>query len=525
MNDQPTKSKWHVPFDSPLSDEPARRKREKVLRVAIYVAIAAAMIVPTIQFQAQTHRNLRRSAKFDAKHPDWTPAVAQAVGLRRPKAHKGAIGRWSKAVRKFWAGENIYLSHEEVAELEALDTNPNSPKRTRLHPNMPFVIILLTPFAYVPPELAAIMWNVLKLLSLVASIWMVADLAGHGRRRVVDWVIALGLAWSLLMFADDFLHGNTNTFVLAAVVCHLWLFRRGKDWLAGLPLALAICIKMTPAIFVLYWLYQRNWKLLAGTAIAMVLLAVILPAAIIGPSHYATLTQSWLDNLIIPGLVKGAWYPIHINQSISGVFSRYFFAEGNPNGNLFWSPDDTLYEKQTEFAWITLVSLSESTVKMLVKLSQLAVVVAVGWAIGWRKLPRDDGRRLLHYGLVVTALLLLNQRTWEHHATVLLIAGVAIWQAVAFGKFSRAVRIVAMAIMLATGCVLFFTTSDMVEMVAKLLGCTDDQGEITADVVKAYGPMFYHLVGLLVVGVLLSVVLRRCKDDVPYATERQKLSG
>ena len=79
--------------------------------------------------------------------------------------------------------------------------------------------------------------------------------------------------------------------------------------------------------------------------------------------------------------------------------------------------------------------------------------------------------------------------------------------------------------MLTAGGVLFFTKSGVVESVARLFGQTEDQADISTDVVKAYGPLFYHLLGLLAVGVLLSVVLRRCKEQTPYAAERQKLSG
>ena len=518
MTDKSPTSRWSLPYETPLTDAPKKRTVQIVLRVAAYIVLVGALITPVVQFQIQTRRNLRRAMRFDSKHPGWTGQDAAGRKLKRPKGHKGAIGRWRKAVRPFWAGENIYRKQEELSGGADAPSDPRKP-RVWLHPNMPFVVILLTPFAHLSVEEMAICWSILKLIVLAASLLMVARLAGHTNRRIPDWVLALGAAWSILMMADDTLHGNTNVFVLGAVVFHLWCYRRGRDWLAGIPLALAICVKMTPAIFLLYWAYQRNWKLLAGTAVALMVFAVIIPAAAVGPDHYATLMQSWGENLILPGLIKGAWYPIHINQSISGVFSRYFL--DGQNGDIFWNPDDNPYSMQDESGWITLVALSPGTVKMLIRAAQVAVVALLGWAIGWRKLPRDDGRRMLHYGLVVIAMLLLNQRMWDHHATVLLIADVAIWEAVAFGRFSRRVRAGALGLMLATGVVLFSTKSGVVEAVGKLFGKSSDHAETLSDVVKAYGPMFYHLVLLLAAGVLLAVVLR--KSDPPYAGERQKL--
>jgi len=516
MNSKPPKLKRLLPWDTPICIEPAKRLRQRLLRIAVYVAFAGALIVPVIQFQTGMMRNVRKAAEFDQKHPDWTPAVAAQGGPRRPKASKGAIGRWSNAVRAFWAGDNIYLTHEQSCAA-------GRARGIRLHPNMPFVVILLSAVGYLPPSVMAMLWSLLKVATVIAALWMMAEIARDPDKPVPDWVMALGLGWSLLMITDDILHGNTNVFVLGVIVLHLWLFRRGRDVWSGVALALAICLKMTPAIFLLYWLYQRNWRLLVGATVGLGVMAIVIPVAAIGPDHYGVLMHSWLSNLIVPGLLEGAWYPIHINQSISGVFSRYFLPEGNPNGNIYWNPDDNPYAFQEEFRWISVAALSPGSVKMLLRICQAAVVVLIGWAVGLRKLPRDDGRRALHYGLVVIAMLLLNQRTWEHHGVVMLIAGVATWRAIAFGRFSRCMRAWALALTLAAGLVFWAGASDLVESVGKLLGKTSQEAEVLSDLVKAYGPMFYYLMLLLAAGVMMSVALR--KGPNVYAEQRQKLFG
>ena len=130
---------------------------------------------------------------------------------------------------------------------------------------------------------------------------------------------------------------------------------------------------------------------------------------------------------------------------------------------------------------------------------------------------------MLHYGLVVTALLLLNQRTWGHHATLLLIADVGIWQGVGFGRMTRSARAWALGFMISGAVVIFSTTSGAIKGMGELLGQTPEQADILSDVVTAYGPMFFHFVFLLGTGVLLSVILRGSQP--PYAVERQKLLG
>ena len=161
------------------------------------------------------------------------------------------------------------------------------------------------------------------------------------------------------------------------------------------------------------------------------------------------------------------------------------------------------------------------TVKWLIRLCQAGLVVFLAWAIGWRKLPRDDGRRLLHYGLIATAWLLLNQRTWDHHAGVLLIAYVAIWQAIGFGWMPRYLRATALAVMLAAALLLIASHADLADGLARLAGRSEEAAERFADYVEAYGPLFYHMLLVLVVGGMLSVSLR--KIEPPYAAERQTL--
>ena len=397
------KPKWSLPYSSPLPADPKAGKRTQILRTCIYIALLAAIVFPILQFQRKTLKNLSVAAKFDKNNPDWTPAIARAGGPKRPKGHAGAIGRWRKAVRDFWSGEKIYLSGPlDRHNLDPPDRNiPVS-----LHPNMPFVLILMSPFAYMPVGIMVLSWNLLKFAVLIATVLMTARIIAHKDRLPDDWVLALGLGWSVLFIIGDIQHGNTNVFVLGAVVLHLWAYRKNRDWLSGGALGLAVCLKMTPAIFIIYWAYQRNWKLLVATAIALLIFAIIIPAVAVGPQHYAVLTETWVDNLIVPGLIKGSWYPIHINQSLGGVLSRYFLS--GPDGNIFWNPDDNPYQFQKEFGQISRVTVSPSTLRFVIRIIQAGIVLLCGWAIGWRKLDRDDGRRALHYGMVVCVLLICN---------------------------------------------------------------------------------------------------------------------
>ncbi len=509
-----------------MSDPTSRNVHVRRLTAIGWVLLAAAFVVPVVQFQHGTRKALRRATAFDREHPDWNRLRGAARGLARPDADKGAIGRWRRAVRQFWRGRNIYaMIPPNSAEVDTQPVSaagePGDYGPAYMHPNTPLVLLLLTPFAYLPVEAMALAFNLLKLAAIAAAVAMTASLASHAGRRPPGWVLLLGVAWAAMPIIGDIQHGNTNTFVLALIVLHLWLFRRGREVACGLPLAVAICLKLTPALFLLYWLGQRKWKLTGAAAGWLLVVGAALPAAAMGPTRFARATRTWYENIIGPGLVDGSWYPEHINQSLSGVVSRYFL-DGR-EGDIYWGPDDDPHYLTDRHGWITVVPLPAAAAKALLRVAQLAVVALGAWAIGRRRLPRDDGRRALHYGLVVLGMMLLNQRTWDHHAAVVLPAAVAVWHAVAFGRVSRRVRIASLVLTLAAGVCVWVLRGGMFEALAKALGRPDASAERWGDYAQAAGPMFAYFALLYAAGVMLAVSLRGRED--PYAKERQRLGA
>lgn len=490
-------------------------------QVAVVVAVGAMLVAPVVQIQ---HRMLRNRARAEAYEARRQAGALTAKDRRKgpPKPHAGAINRWRPAVRAMWAGQNIYETSEEVARrLAEDDPTVDRDELGVLHPNMPAVVIALSPFAYLPVEWGGLIFSVLKALAAAWALWAAVRVCNHDGLRMADWVVALGVAFWGLLIVSDLQHANTNGFVLAAVVLHLWLARRGRSLAAGAALAGAICLKLTPALFLLYWLWQRQWRLLRGTLATLLLVMLVLPAVLLGPARAGELTATWGKNLILPGLVEGRWYPIHTNQSLPATLGRYLLA-GEPGGDLHWGSDDMPYEAVEDHAWIAPVNLGEQTVRWIIRGVQAVMMVVMAWAVGWRKLPPDDGRRGLHAAMVLSAMMLLNQRTWDHHAAVLLPALLACWYGVAFGRFgSRKLRGLVLGMLLASGLLLWASAGELVVAVGEATGMDEPAAERFRDIVDAYGPRCLSFLLLWGGAVVLAAAMRR--SDPPCATQRQTL--
>src|SRR5205823_7431226 len=74
----------------------------------------------------------------------------------------------------------------------------------------------------------------------------------------------------------------------------LWISRR--ELLGGISLGLAIALKCTPALFLLYFAWKRQWKM-AGVTLAAALLLTLAPLARMVPSSYALHMRTWLGSI------------------------------------------------------------------------------------------------------------------------------------------------------------------------------------------------------------------------------------
>jgi hypothetical protein len=444
--------------------------RWRFIRAGGWLLVILAPIALVAQFQSGTNRALKRIEK--------TPAT-QVSEQKPTKQHKGAIGRWRREILAYMQGTSIY----------GRETGSEG------HPNMPATAVLLYPVVALPVPAMALVWNLAKLAAIAGMICMAARVATPGGMRLPDWIVLIGILCAIQFYSADIQHGNTNVFVACAVIAHVWLFRAGRDLSAGLCLALAICLKVTPGLFVLYWLTQRQWRVLGGVAIGMTAL-LAMPFAFLDAGYYVETSKAWVNTILLPG-AAGAWYPTHINQSLHAMVARLF--TGGQTG-----------DATPESAWITLIDLGPAAARWILRVLQLALLLLSAWAIGFRRLARDDGRRALHYGLILTLMLLLNQRSWDHHAAYLLLATLAIVVATHFGLSGGTFR---KCCAIALGVLVFIEQVMPGDLLDKTFGSH------TADRIAAYGTTFWMFLGLWVLCLLHALKLKHLEP--PYAPQTE----
>ena len=127
----------------------------------------------------------------------------------------------------------------------------------------PLFAELLVPLALLPLPVAAYAWFLISAASIAftacASAGLATDKPGSseqqraGEPATLQAAIAGCAVLLVLRFVlDTFSLGQVNALVAALVVAHLYLYSRNRTMLSAVALVVAVSIKLTPALFVLY---------------------------------------------------------------------------------------------------------------------------------------------------------------------------------------------------------------------------------------------------------------------------------
>ena len=401
------------------------------LRLAFYAALAAIVVLMSVKY---------------------------AVKISKPgdggQLSRSAFLRWRELVNGVFRGENIYVGANE-------------------YPNPPIMAVLLRPFAALPPAVGALAWFYAKvLLAVLAAVWTFRLVAAEEptpqpppyREGEPDFSPSLqGGGWGVGLFTRDLAkaaaiilclppllgdlsHNNVNIFILFLVAGCLEAFRRRLDTLAGLTLALAVACKVTPLLFVAYFAWKRCGRVLGATLAGLVLWLAVVPGVTFGWDRNRELMTGWYALMIERPLLKGEVTTEHPNQAVTGFVYRLF--THSPSYIVYPDniPTPAEYHNLADIgrpaAWVI--------VKALTAAFALAVVVLCRWPVRGPTDARQGWRFAAECGLICLGMLLFSERTWKHHAVVLLLPLAALTYAVAVVELPRRVRGFAFGVLVAS---------------------------------------------------------------------------
>jgi hypothetical protein len=192
---------------------------------------------------------------------------------------------------------------------------------------------LLRPITLFDFDTARDVWRGLNLAFLAAGIGVIlialtrrplvpvpSDDAGADSPRsltVEAWAApaALGLMFLTLIYRpaiDALNYGQLDPVILLLLALTFALLRMGRGTWAGVPLGIAVGLKIYPVVMVLYLLWRREWRalgVLAATLVGWVLLGLVLTDPASTVTYFGTVlpssggTTAWIENQTLSGFV------------------------------------------------------------------------------------------------------------------------------------------------------------------------------------------------------------------------------
>lgn len=307
----------------------------------------------------------------------------------------------------------------------------------------PFAAILFTPLAWFPETLSFWLFTAVSFGSAGLVSFLFAKKLGltSASSQVVALITCL-FCWVLSPIFGNLVLGQINLILMGLITLGWWLSNtetpsRGKIWLAGICLGLAISIKIIPAGFCLLWLLTRKFKplLIAGlTFVATTAVSFL----IAGKEVFWYYTKVLFD-------VERPGFPSYIdNQSLRATLLR--LGLGSPTDKLSALQPGTFVWLGTVLLLLLLVSwlilrIHQPAYQLLCCAGLVLLICPVSWTFHWCWLlgavtimviefcAGSSGRKLIHLVgfvfllLIVFTLPLVGVTDWLTAVTGQLSAG------------------------------------------------------------------------------------------------------
>lgn len=209
-----------------------------------------------------------------------------------------------------------FTSYIYASALLAEQQNPYDPgavlKKKTDYPKPPFPYIypltaafLLTPFNYIPYQVSVVIWFIGGLISLLVTIHVLSNSASKDKsffhkRTGFPVFSALIILLLINIIQNNFLNGQINFVILLLLVLCYRSYAKGSSITAAFLLALAVSIKLTPALFLLYFLINREYKLVLFSLIFIPVL-ILLPYLAAGNKIWEFYFYYYSHFLVEPG--------------------------------------------------------------------------------------------------------------------------------------------------------------------------------------------------------------------------------
>lgn len=320
---------------------------------------------------------------------------------------------FARPARKVWHGNDYAVYHAAGRViLEGGDpyTAHSEDGRPYIYP--PTLAVLMAPISLLPERVGGLLWLVAKLLLLA---WCLRTLSRHlvPIVGVPAWgVPALALAVLYTIVDNELCNGQADLWVLGCIVYAFQAILRTRETRAGLAIALAAALKVTPLFLGLWLLRRRSVRGLVGLAAGLVLFLFVVPALAMGPARAWAANVDYVQFMVAPyaqGGVHEKTPPREMPGYSIRAASHRWLAEPQEEG-------------LGEDAGVHALTLSARTAEWIYRIVGVLLVLLTWLATRHRTDAHDAGGVLRELALFAATMVIVAPLSRVAHFVVLLPA-------------------------------------------------------------------------------------------------------
>ena len=281
--------------------------------------------------------------------------------------------------------------------------------RGRLDWYWPCVARFMTLLGWLPFRPAGYIWLGLNLVALTATLRLLGRHFSGLEPR--DWPVTqiLPLVLLALYWRWEFRLNQVDNFTLLLLVGSFATWQLGRRGIAGFWLGLAVLLKLTPLLLVLWFALKRQWRTVGAALLTVVLAGPVSDFIALRPDLALDAYRGWLRNAVTDGSARALilaqrerdWR----NQGLGAVLARWLHPT-NYNTHFDNDPVSQALVTSHEVRTMNIVDLPRPVVANLA----LAVSAASGLALVW--IARRPARGLSSWQLRCEWALFLLGMLW-----------------------------------------------------------------------------------------------------------------
>ncbi|RMF83622.1 MAG: DUF2029 domain-containing protein, partial [Planctomycetota bacterium] len=273
-----------------------------------------------------------------------------------------------------------------------------------------------------PYRRAGVLWLAINVLALFAILRLAGThLMGLPPR---DWPVTLLLPFLALQlfWAWEFRLNQIDCLTMLLVVVSFVQWQQGRRNLPGFWMGLAVLLKLTPALLVVWFALKRQFRTVAVALATVVCAGPLADLAAFGPSYAADWYRGWAEIALVRGSHRGLiLYERELewrNQSISAIAMRLLH---DTNAKTHFDNDPRIKRDDPDL-YLNALTLPNSAVATIV----LSIVAVSALALMWiARRPATQcsiWRLRIEWALFIVAMLWFMPVLRRYHFVMLLPA-------------------------------------------------------------------------------------------------------